>query len=75
MSTSKKNKHPKTPHARNLKIQPKYRINRWSTSMVPEIKLCGNWLEKLGFNVDSRVTIHTSKELIIIRPQEHEEQM
>ena len=74
MSTSKTNKQPKSSQTRNLKIQPKYRINRWSTTMVPEIKLCGNWLEQLGFTVDTRVTIHTSKELIVIRPQVSEGQ-
>ena len=47
MSTSKKTKQSKSPQTHNLKIQPKYRSNRWSTSMVPEIKFCGNWLEKL----------------------------
>ena len=47
MSTSKTNKQPPNPQTRNFKIQPKYRINRWSTNMVPEIKLCGNWVEKL----------------------------
>lgn len=73
MCTSKRNKQPKRPEARSLKIQPRYRVNRWSTSMVPEIKLCGNWLEKLGFTIDTQITVHTSKELIVIRPQDREE--
>lgn len=73
MRTSKRKKRPKRPEARSLKIQPKYRLNQWSTSVVPEIKLCGNWLEKLGFSVEGRVIVHTSKELIAIRPQGPEE--
>lgn len=61
---------PKRPGARSLKIQPKYCINRWHTSIVPEIILCGKWLEELGFKKESRVVVHTSKELIVIRPEE-----
>lgn len=73
MSASKRKRGPKRLEARSLKIQPKHRINRWSTSVVPELKLAGNWLENLGFTIDSRVTVHTSKELIVIRPQAQEE--
>jgi len=73
MRTTGKRK-PKRPEARSLKIQPIYRFNRWSTSIVPEIKLCGKWLEQLGFEARSRVTIHASKELIVIRPQEEPEE-
>ena len=73
MRTNNRNDQLKPKNTRSLKIQPKSRINKWSTTVVPEIKLCGNWLENLGFIVDSHVTIHTSKELIVIRPQEPEE--
>ncbi len=55
------------PGVRSLKLQPKYRGN---TSIVPELILCGKWLEELGFKKESRVTLHTSKELIVIRPEE-----
>lgn len=71
MKTNKTNKNtPKRPQIRSLKIQPKYRLNRWSKSVVPEIILCGKWLEELGFAKESRVVVHTSKELIVIRPQD-----
>ena len=73
MPTSKRKKPPKRPEVRSLKIQPRCRLNQWSSNVVPEIKLCGNWLEKLGFSVEGRVTIHTSKDLIVIRLQEPEE--
>jgi len=71
-SNNHKKKLPKRPEARSLKIQPKHRFNRWSTSVVPEIILCGKWLEELGFTKESRVVVHTSKELIVIRPQEEQ---
>ena len=69
-SNTHKKKAPKRSKARSLKIQPKYRFNRWSTSIVPELTLCGKWLEELGFAKESRVVVHTSKELIVIRPEE-----
>ncbi len=64
--TNKRNT-PERPTARSLKVQPKHRGN---TSIVPELILCGKWLEELGFEKESRVTVHTSKELIVIRPEE-----
>ncbi|MCG8341183.1 MAG: type I toxin-antitoxin system SymE family toxin [Cytophagales bacterium] len=66
---SKKNT-PKRLEARSLKIHPKHRFNRWSTSIVPELILWGKWLENLGFKKESRVVVHASKELLIIRPEE-----
>ena len=66
----KPNNKKEAPRPRSLKIQPKYRTNRWGTSIVPELKLSGKWLENLGFEKESRVEVHTSKGLIIIRPEE-----
>jgi hypothetical protein len=60
----------KRPEVRSLKIQPKIRENRWSSTTVPEIKLCGNWLEKLGFSPEQRVNITTMNKLLIIRVDE-----
>ena len=57
------------PVVRNLKIQPKIRSSINSTKEVPEIKLCGSWLEKLGFHHGKRVAVTTMNELIIIRLQ------
>ena len=37
------------PNVRCLKIQSRIRDTRWSRNIAPEIKLCGNWLEELGF--------------------------
>jgi toxic protein SymE len=56
----------KHPEVRSLKIQPKIRNNRWVNNVSPEIKLCGNWLQELGFNYGRRVVVTTMKELLII---------
>jgi len=70
MQTHKKGKMSRRPEVRSLKIQPKVRDNRWSSVTVPEIKLCGNWLEKLGFQPEARVNITTMNKLLIIRVEE-----
>ena len=58
------------PAARSLKIQPKYRVNQWrDATAAPEIKLCGAWLDQLGFHCGMRVTVTTMKELLIITLQ------
>ncbi len=57
------------PDVRSLKIQPRFRINRRSETTAPEIKLCGTWLELLGFHSGKRVTVTTMKELLIITLQ------
>lgn len=56
------------PDVRTLKIQPKYRKNRWSESTYSEIKLCGNWLTRWGFQHGHRVSVTTLNGLLIIRP-------
>lgn len=60
----------KRPEVRSLKIQPKTRFNKYSQKDVPEIKLCGNWLENLGFQIEDRVTITSMSNLLIIRTME-----
>ena len=57
------------PEVRSLKIQPRIRDNQWTTTTAPEIKLCGNWLEQLGFHHGKRIVVTTMKELLIIRLQ------
>jgi len=38
---------------------------------VPEIKLCGDcWLQSLGFELGTRVTVPSMQNLLIIRPTE-----
>ena len=71
MRTSKKEKKVgiRRPEVRSLKIQPRFRENSYSTVDVPEIRLCGNWLGKLGFCQGRRVIITTMNELLIVRLQ------
>ena len=69
MQHSKKQR-AKRPEVRRLKIQPKIRVNRYSQKEVPEIKLCGNWLEKLGFAHGQRVVITMMERLLVIRVEE-----
>lgn len=66
MRTPKKST-SKRPEVRSLKIQTKFRSNKYTARPVSEIKLCGNWLEKLGFKDGQRVTIATMPQLLIIR--------
>ena len=70
MQTHERKNGSKKPKVRNLKIHPHIRLNGWTSSTVPEIKLCGNWLEKLGFVPEQRVKITTMNKLLIIRVDE-----
>lgn len=65
--TNKKTSDIRGPEVRTLKIQPMYRDREFEIVKVPESRLAGNWLEKLGFNYGRRVTITTMNELLIIR--------
>jgi Toxin SymE, type I toxin-antitoxin system len=58
----------KRPNVRSLKIQPKTRFNKYSQKDVPEIKLCGEWLQRLGFEYGDRVMITSLPDLLIIQP-------
>ncbi len=60
----------KRPQIRSLKINPKFRVNQESTVMVPEIRLCGNWLQKLGFEPEERVLITAMNKTLIIQLEE-----
>lgn len=64
-----KRQSPRRPDVRSLKIQPKTRFNKYSQKDVPEIKLCGEWLQSLGFEQGTRVTVTSMPELLIIRPE------
>jgi hypothetical protein len=65
----KKKEKIKRSEVRNLKVQFKTRFNANSNKDVPEIRLCGNWLEKLGFHYGKKVSVTTMKELLIIKLQ------
>jgi len=58
------------PAIRSLKIQPKIRLNKYSRSTVPEIKLCGAWLAKAGFTFGKRVRITSMSQVLVIQLEE-----
>jgi len=72
MRTNKKETRPtvRRPEVRSLKIQPRVRESVYPSKNVPEIRLCGEWLKKLGFAHGRRVVVATMNELLIIRLQE-----
>ncbi len=52
--------------ARYLKIQPLYRYQT-SKKIVPELRLCGNWLAAAGFDINSYVAVTVMDGLLVIR--------
>lgn len=70
MRTEEKKRTRKRPEVRTLKIQPDIKLNRWSKTIVPVIRLSGVWLEELGFTPQQRVTITTKNKLLVIRLEE-----
>lgn len=62
-----KEKKGTTPKVRRLTIQQKFRQNKYSKKIVPEIRFYGNWLLEAGFQHGGRVTITTENNELIIR--------
>lgn len=56
--------------ARKLKVYPKYRplSSSYSGRIVPELRLCGQWLEQSGFRIGERVQVTIKDQEIIIKP-------
>jgi toxic protein SymE len=54
---------------RLLKVQPKIFNRSRSHVVFPEIKLCGKWLEELGFVVNEKVQIICENGKITISKQ------
>ncbi|HEY1038230.1 MAG TPA: SymE family type I addiction module toxin [Bacteroidia bacterium] len=57
---------------RKLKIYPKYVARAYKGVILPEIRLCGRWLESLGFIAGKSVTIIQEKNKIVITVQDEE---
>jgi hypothetical protein len=68
-----KNKtHPKEPQTRQLKLQPFYRSSTYGkTKVVPQLQLCGNWLEQAGFYPESYVNVIVREGILIIQTTPH----
>ncbi|GAA3783893.1 SymE family type I addiction module toxin [Flavobacterium ginsengiterrae] len=55
---------------RRLKIQPKYMARSYHRYVIfPEIRLCGKWLQEIGFNCGNFVTVEHQRNKIIITTQ------
>lgn len=60
---------PEKQKVRTLKIQPLIRVQRWSDDItVPEIRLSGAWLQKLGFCYGGKVEVRMSAGKLVITP-------
>lgn len=53
---------------RKLKIHQKYRQLAYSQKLVPELRLCGQWLEQSGFRIGEQVQVTIKNQEIIIKP-------
>ncbi|MFC0780180.1 SymE family type I addiction module toxin [Flavobacterium sp. HJSW_4] len=52
---------------RQLKIHRKYISRSYSRYVIfPEIRLCGKWLQEIGFNCGKSVTVEQEKNKIVI---------
>lgn len=56
--------------SRKLKVYPKYRplASSYSGRIVPELRLCGVWLEQSGFKIGEQVEIIIRNQEIVIKP-------
>jgi len=57
------------PTVRYLKLHPFYRQSQVTCShkKVPELRLCGKWLEKAGFSPENYVSVTVMNGLLVIR--------
>ncbi|CAG5069749.1 hypothetical protein DYBT9623_02486 [Dyadobacter sp. CECT 9623] len=54
---------------RRLKIYSKFQqTSQWNSKFVPEIRLCGKWLEDMGFEYGAHITVRLEDSRLIIEP-------
>ncbi|MFY0601951.1 MAG: SymE family type I addiction module toxin [Cyclobacteriaceae bacterium] len=58
---------------KKIKIQPKHRRRTYDEIWIPEIKMEGKWLEKLGFKKGEHVKVEWKRNKLILTPIENEE--
>lgn len=51
---------------RKLKIYQKFRTRTWDNTTVPEIRLEGNWLKELGFEIGMEIEVEQQKSRLTI---------
>jgi hypothetical protein len=63
------------PRVRYLKLKEFYREGRYGKrKIVPELRLCGNWLEQAGFPAEDYVSVTVMNGLLIVRIVESQEE-
>lgn len=76
--TSEVKKTSKVLSIRRMKAYAFYRLSRsigmYKTQpvIVPQIRLCGNWLKEAGFLIDEPVAVTVMKGKLIIQPMQKE---
>ncbi len=55
-----------TNNQRQLKVQPKYRRKFRKANIVPEIRLCGQWLSEAGFQYGKTVNVQIDGGKLVI---------
>lgn len=58
---------------KKIKIQPKLRKRAFDEIWIPEIRMEGRWLEKLGFKVGEFIQIELKEKELVITPAKNEE--
>ncbi len=53
-------------NSRKLKIYQKFRTRTWDNTVVPEIRLEGEWLKELGFEIGKEIEIKQQKNKLTI---------
>jgi len=60
----------KVAECKDLTIGFKFRKNRFSECLVPEIRLNGKWLSRMGFEMGKKVKVEFVKGQIILSANE-----
>lgn len=53
---------------RKLTVSTLFRPLKWSTQLVPFLRLSGNWLAIAGFNPGDKVTVRVENGALVIEP-------
>lgn len=58
---------PMIPSFRILKVYQKFQRRRWDHKAVPEIRLEGDWLKDLGFEIGTAIEVQQEKHQLTIK--------